>query len=138
MDKKTKPGQKSWAHIPYFDKKCKVCGVMFKSPSPRKNTCSQKCFDVNKREWKRSHNLKKHYGLTVEEYDKKLADQDHRCAICESTKTLDYGKRLSVDHNHKTGKIRDLLCTRCNTVVGIMESNPELFERAKEYLRKHA
>lgn len=65
------------------------------------------------------------YGITAEQYNQMFATQDGVCAICgRPPKT----KRLHVDHDHKTGKIRSLLCMMCNTKLGIIE-NPK-----KEYL----
>lgn len=80
----------------------------------------------------REFNLKKKYGLTVEEYDQMLADQDGHCAICpvEPTPT----KRLAVDHCHKTGKVRSLLCHTCNNHLGIYERRCSDFET---YLERH-
>lgn len=134
---RTKPGQKSWAHIKYFDKVCKVCKQQFKSPGPRNVTCSPECFDVNKREWKRNHNLKK-YGLTIEEYEAKLKAQDGKCFICKKEQADEKdNRRLAVDHNHKTEKTRDLLCSRCNFIVGIIETASDLLEKCEAYVSKH-
>lgn len=61
----------------------------------------------------RAHHLKKTYGITLEQYNKMLEDQDFSCAVCGKHQD-DEKKRLSVDHNHVTGEIRGLLCTMCN------------------------
>lgn len=83
----------------------------------------------------RVSNLKRMFGMSIEEYDKKLAQQNGVCAICGGTCVS--GKRLAVDHNHTTGKIRDLLCGNCNGGLGKFKENPDIMLKAIEYLRKH-
>lgn len=70
-----------------------------------------------RRKYVRKHLLKKNYGLTVQQYDKMVEDQNGLCAICEKPETTSSkGTVLSlcVDHCHETGEIRGLLCLRCN------------------------
>jgi hypothetical protein len=83
----------------------------------------------------RANNLKRMFGMSLEEYDKKLKEQNSVCAICGGL--CKSGKRLAVDHNHATGKIRDLLCGNCNGGLGKFLENPELLEKAADYIRKH-
>ena len=83
----------------------------------------------------RKDNLKRVFGMSLEEYDIKLNLQEGVCKICKSL--CKSGKRLAVDHNHETGKIRDLLCGNCNGGLGKFLDNPELLIKAAEYLRKH-
>ena len=83
----------------------------------------------------RSSNLKRIFGLSIEEYDKKARIQNNVCAIC--SKVCKTGKRLAVDHDHLTGKIRELLCGNCNGGLGKFQDSPQLLEKAAEYLRKH-
>lgn len=86
---------------------------------------------------KRTRSLKVNYGITLGQYDEMFDEQNGVCFICKrpETSTSKYGntKRLSVDHNHKTGKIRALLCVVCNQNLGIYENRKKEFE---EYLRK--
>lgn len=80
--------------------------------------------------------LKLVFGLTWDEYELMLACQDWRCAICggKPRKNL-----LSVDHDHKTGEIRGLLCSRCNhRVLGAANEDPERLRRAARYLEEFA
>ena len=74
------------------------------------------------------------FGLTAEQYQGMLEAQGGVCAIC---KRKDPKKRLSVDHCHKSGKIRALLCSTCNLVLGKFLDDPNLFTAAAEYLRSH-
>ena len=84
----------------------------------------------------RKNNLKRMFGMSIEEYDKKLGDQGGGCKLC-GLECIS-GKRLAVDHDHKTGKIRDLLCNNCNAGLGKFQDNPELLIKAADYLRKHS
>src|SRR6266853_1569057 len=58
------------------------------------------------------------YGLTVQQYENLLIKQQGRCAICLK-ECSNHGKKLNVDHNHRTNKIRGLLCHRCNVMLGL-------------------
>ena len=80
-------------------------------------------------------NLKKR-GLSIEVYAVILKSQNHSCAIC-GLNEQENGKRLAVDHSHKTGKIRALLCNRCNTILGLADDNIEILSRLITYLRQH-
>lgn len=87
-------------------------------------------------------NIKRQYGLTREIYNEKLKVQNFVCAICENGELSIDGKsntkrNLAVDHNHKTGKIRGLLCWRCNTTIGKINEDLDLIDKMKAYLIKH-
>jgi hypothetical protein len=71
--------------------------------------------------WRKSH-YKTSYGITVADFDRMLAAQGGRCAVCGSDKPGGRWARFAVDHCHKTGKVRGLLCTHCNVLVGRHES----------------
>lgn len=77
--------------------------------------------------------LRKKYGIDSKEYDRLFALQDNRCAICRGTSSKGYG-RMHVDHNHKTGKIRGILCQACNVSLGKMSDSPALLRAAADYL----
>ena len=71
-----------------------------------------------------------------EEYETLLQDQNSTCAICGIT-AEEIGKRLIVDHNHETLKVRGLLCWRCNSGLGFFKDNQAHLAMAIEYLVKH-
>jgi hypothetical protein len=71
-------------------------------------------------------------GWTAEEYAAAHDKQLGQCAICLKARPL------RADHDHKTGRRRDLLCDRCNRSIGAFEDSPELLSRAAEYLERHA
>ena len=70
------------------------------------------------------------------EYYEMLSRQMSGCSICGKT-IIENGKLLAVDHDHKTGKIRELLCTKCNLLIGLGNDDPELLKKAVDYLYKH-
>jgi hypothetical protein len=72
------------------------------------------------------------YGITVEQYDEMLATQSGVCAIC--AKTCATGRALAVDHCHETGKVRGLLCARCNPMLGFANDNIDVLKAAIAYL----
>lgn len=92
------------------------------------------------REWRKlqpekakSVDLKKRFGIGIDEYRAKEAAQGGMCAACGNPPGA---RALAVDHDHDTGVIRDLLCDRCNTSIGLMGESPERLLGLIEYLRK--
>ena len=84
--------------------------------------------------YSRKKNLKLDYGLTVEGYELRLLAQSGKCAVCGMAGNVG-GKRLAVDHDHRTGEIRGLLCNPCNLRLGWVEDDPTILNRVAEYLR---
>lgn len=85
--------------------------------------------------------LLREYGLSLDSYNELVKMQDGKCAICGlPERALNRGlpKALAVDHCHRTGKVRALLCHACNTGIGSFGDNPELLDKATIYLRQHA
>lgn len=77
------------------------------------------------------------FGLTLEDYDKMYEAQDGKCKICGTSKSRAYNTdRLSVDHDHATGKVRGLLCGHCNKALGLFKDNEESLLAAIKYLRE--
>ncbi len=80
-------------------------------------------------------------NLSLDVYYQMIEDQNNKCAICGLEETRKFKKRetkLCIDHNHKTGEVRALLCHGCNTAIGKFKENIELMERAIAYLKKHS
>lgn len=73
------------------------------------------------------------YGLTLHTYKEMLQAQNGVCAICHYP--CSRHKRLSVDHDHDSGKVRGLLCVRCNLLLGVVNDSPEILRNAALYLR---
>jgi hypothetical protein len=79
--------------------------------------------------------MKKRYGLTIEQYEQILANQNYACAICETKTPKGLGK-FEVDHCHQTNQIRGLLCRKCNSGIGLLGDNVDGLAKAVAYLRK--
>lgn len=79
--------------------------------------------------------LKKTYGINLDQYNNLLSRQGESCAICKRPKN-EFTKALAVDHCHKTGKIRGLLCANCNRAVGNLKDSAVNAESAASYLRR--
>lgn len=77
-----------------------------------------------------------HYRITWNDFQVILKRQDSKCAICRTERGNGRGHRLHVDHDHKTGFIRGLLCNRCNSTLGYMDEDPGRLRRAAEYLEE--
>jgi hypothetical protein len=80
----------------------------------------------------RTH-LKKRFGLTPEEFEILSAASDGTCGICRRPEPRK--RRLSLDHDHATGRLRGFLCGRCNLLLGYVNDNPDLLVAAATYLR---
>ena len=83
------------------------------------------------RELGRKSNRRQKYGLTEEAYEALLEAHDYQCAICFGTEVL------CVDHDHETGRVRGILCSRCNSGIGMLRDSLLLVQKASEYLEKH-
>ena len=82
----------------------------------------------------RDMELKKMYGMTSEDYNKMVSQQNGLCAICSKPEMSLRYKRLSVDHCHKTGEVRGLLCTNCNKALGSFGDSISILKKAIAYL----
>ena len=78
-------------------------------------------------------NLEYLYGITIEQRDEMIEQQQGKCAICLSSDPGGNGQ-WHVDHNHKTGEIRGMLCHHCNIGLGMFKDNPNLLLAAEVYL----
>lgn len=88
----------------------------------------------------RGKDFQKNYGIDFAEYQRMLVAQKGVCAICDQPETkVEKGsiRLLSVDHDHKTGAVRGLLCANCNLAIGYACDDPTILQKAIGYLRKH-
>ncbi len=69
------------------------------------------------------------YGMTLDDFDRMMTEQDGKCAICNNEQ-----KRLHIDHCHATGRVRGLLCTSCNLGLGLLKDDESLLAKAIKYL----
>lgn len=92
--------------------------------------------EAARRSWRRTY-LRKTYGITVADYEQRLALQGGVCAICAGPPPV--GRVFyCIDHDHRTGKIRGLLCSNCNVLIGYAQDDVERLGSAIDYLRKGA
>lgn len=87
---------------------------------------------VNSRKW----HLKRFFGMSMEDYNKFLDIQEYRCAICQIELTETGKDHFDIDHCHKTGKIRGLLCGSCNKGLGCFKDDINSLESALNYLKE--
>ena len=85
---------------------------------------------VVKKSW-----IKCKYGIVYEDYLSMHREQEYRCKICKRHAD-EFKKKLVVDHDHKTGKVRALLCTNCNSQLHVLE-NKELYDKYMNYLNEY-
>lgn len=148
---------------------CVICGTSFEPYRAAFTTCSRRCYAQlpeqkaaaaarqarpEARERKNAtrrlaNNPARHavnrtqglrrYGLTIEEYDRLVAEQDGRCYLCGHIPNGGWRPtaRLTIDHDHTTGAVRRLLCNGCNRGLGYLKDDPDLMERAAAYVRSY-
>lgn len=83
---------------------------------------------------KRAMHLKFNYGITVAEWDALFDAQGRRCAICKSEKPYRKNGIWNTDHDHVTGKVRGILCSHCNRMLGGAYDDPSILRQAITYL----
>jgi len=84
----------------------------------------------------RKNSLKRFWNMTLEQYNEMLEKQGGTCALCDKTESNPH-KRLCIDHDHTTGKIRALLCDNHNRALGLFKDSIEDLEKAIQYLKRH-
>lgn len=119
---------------------CKTC------KNERKNVCIS-CMRKKRTDYLKLHangeeltkiksidvRLKKTYNINIETYNEIFTKQSGCCAICKIHQS-DLNKNLAVDHSHTTGKVRGLLCHKCNTGIGLLQDNIAILAEAIKYL----
>jgi hypothetical protein len=116
---------------------CKHCTVKQNSlyrDKDKQKIYKAKYYKTNKVGRKLKADLKK-YGLTLEAYGDMLKQQHDCCAMCQESAPVN--KRLSVDHCHRTGKVRGLLCSNCNFILGLAKDSVSVLRNAVSYLEKY-
>ncbi len=91
-------------------------------------------FNLSYLDRRKDTQLYKKYGISLLEYNKILSKQDECCSICGKHQSL-FKKKLMVDHNHSTGQVRGLLCSKCNIGLGYVEESIQILENMIKYLR---
>lgn len=140
-----------------------LCGTEFEATRLNNIYCSQRCSwlyqkrkrrglvaaqgkhrpKLSREDVQRNAVFRRLYGIDLATYNRMHAEQEGLCAICGQPETRkdprwDKTFRLAVDHDHKTGRVRQLLCRRCNHAIGLMDDSTERLASAIAYLCRHA
>ena len=128
---------------------CTTCGVekdinqfYFRGGNYSPNSRKSKCKECDKKRVAENYDpiryqeqhLKRSYGITLNEYNQMLADQNHKCITCGTTEPGGKHGKFMVDHSHITGKVRGLLCKSCNIALGEVKDNRQTLQKMIEYL----
>lgn len=108
-------------------------GRAWRAANPGKNAESQRKWRAANVQKKRDYQLRRNYNITSVQYEEMLAAQHYKCSICLTTKPSGW----HLDHCHKTGKVRALLCAKCNLALGLFDHRFDLTKSATDYLRFH-
>ena len=134
-------------------KKCTCCGqykreIDFKKDSRTKTGLASICkkcaavksklfYKENTPEYdavKRREKIVKVYGLTLDDYDEMYEQQEGRCKICGIEEKYVSKQRFHIDHCHETGRVRGLLCSKCNKGLGLFKDNANFLREAAKYI----
>ena len=111
-----------------FYKKRNVCKICANEASSKWKKDNKEKHQISRQKSK----LKAKYGITLEQYDAMVKEQKGVCYICKNENPT---RKLNVDHCHKTGKIRRLLCDKCNMTLGLINDSQELLKQFIFYLK---
>jgi hypothetical protein len=149
-------GPKTWAERKVAPKPCRACTTVFQ-PYCGGNLYCEGCKKEawratharSQREWRKKNPQRhaeqkanwdlKRFGLTYADYRRMFVEQGGACAICGTTEPGGQGKTrtLVVDHCHRTDRVRRLLCTCCNSALGMVDDDPEILKKMIAYLQEH-
>ena len=132
---------------PFEAKRCRRCRIAYarykREWEKKRRALGLPIHNHNTKIQKRRHRvavrksmLMRGFGITIAQYEAMFRNQNGGCAIC-CIQNID-GKMLVVDHDHKTGKVRSLLCRTCNGAIGFVKESIDLLYRAADYLEKHS
>lgn len=138
----------------YLDRQCRECRNAYErnryAKNPRRNPKKYWLEGKNQKqilELKRKRSIKRRYeryGLDIASLQKRLDAQFGHCATCYTVLTLDSSskneviKPAHVDHDHKTGLVRGILCSKCNHALGLVNDDPDILKNMIEYLKDYA
>lgn len=128
---------------------CPSCGETGKPTVTTKGYLCKPCASERAKQWYKNNpekyffnQIRAKYGISKDDYLNMVEAQNNKCAICFNEETVENHwkpgetRRLSIDHDHKTGLIRGLLCFRCNATLGKVEDNVEYLKSMVNYLEQ--
>ena len=144
------------AHLLMETRVCRVCGeekellteyYLSRKDPTLKSSYSYECraccikrttdYNLKNRPHIKDNHLKRTYGITLTEFNKRLDEQNGGCAICGTTEPGGKWKNFHVDHDHETRKVRGLLCNSCNVTLGVVKEDIHTLKSMIEYLESH-
>lgn len=139
-DKKYCPKCESWKKPEEF--------YQARKPGARTHPWCKQCASAYRKQWRKDRSevarsldkryRKKRYGLVEGEFDSMFLAQKGVCLICgqPETRSNQHGTMtISIDHHHGTGRVRGLLCSACNTAIGLLQDDPKIIRRAAAYVQ---
>ena len=115
-----------------MEKRCNRCNELKDINEFYKNRCTKDGYRSVCKECEKLTDAVRYFNrcfLTYEEYCRVKEHQHNKCAICNKE-----AKRFDIDHDHKSGKVRGLLCRNCNTAIGMFHENTEFMKKSIDYL----
>lgn len=119
------------ADVP-FERQCGYCEQPFRSKDGRRGYCGDECTSIAKG----LREVRRRYGLTMDQYRTLWRDQGGKCAICEQSERTARNRLLCVDHDHESGAVRGLLCSQCNRAIGLLGDSPATLLKAASYVAR--
>jgi len=111
------------------DRRAKSGIAVYCRPCNRTKSQAQRERDPNHN--RRAH-LRRRYNLSIDELGEMMLEQDNKCAICGTEEG-----RLVIDHNHRTGEVRGLLCDACNCSLGLLKEDPTIIKSLLSYIKNN-
>lgn len=123
--------------------KNRVKNIKWRKENPEKYRKAVADWRLRNPEYEPTLKLKSRYGITSDQYIEMVKIQNNQCAICGNSETAinpasNKVQKLAVDHCHKTGKVRALLCQDCNRGIAKFHEDPKRLQKAIEYLAIHS
>jgi len=117
-------------------KKCNERDKKYRDNNSEKIKKVKKQYTATHKKETKNLNLKRCYGITIEQYDQMFNVQEGKCKVCGKHQN-ELKQPLSVDHNHITGKVRGLLCPNCNTILGYAKDDINILQNVINYLKEN-
>ncbi len=137
----------SWYSYKSLSREKRPCSKCGERSRWKKNSWDRVCINERTRknydhEVQRGYNLQAHFGLSQDDYNLMLFQQAGVCVLCGKAETKINPQTgrvwpLCVDHHHSTGLVRELVCHRCNYLIGLVEQDRSFVKKILKYLRKH-
>lgn len=119
---------------------CKACCIEWGKSHYLKNRekilskLREKCKTDQHRRRVKSYAVQKNFGININDFDEMMKKQNGLCAICGMKEPI-LGRSLAIDHCHESGKVRGLLCSKCNRGLGLLQDSEYVLQNAISYLR---